>query len=280
MEPRTTRLDAGTQLGPGMSAGTGMKGIAVVGTLREEDKNTSALGEDFGCTPTVVPTRAHLDVVKRLQKGDLYIGRRSKQRSLPKSRYCNNCKVAECARDVAITKFREMLIRDDRLYTSLWTLSGRRLICHCRATERCHADVLIEQFRESFPDAYDRSVGGKGPPEPRVLAFMAKLREEPESDEGSTPDDDAPGKFAGHRGGGEPMKVGVGYTQRELCDGQSLASPGRWAPGSRVYPETAHWKDVCLNTAVSMAASWSHPCTPAGRNSCSHPMNQAAPAPV
>ena len=40
------------------------------------------------------------------------------------------------------------------------------------------------------------------------------------------------------------MKVGVGYTQREFCDGQSLASPGRWAPGSRVYPETAHWKDV------------------------------------
>ena len=73
---------------------------------------------------------------------------------------------------------------------------------------------------------------------------MAKLREEPESDEGATPDDDAPGKFAGHRGGGEPMKVGVGYTQRELCDGQCLASPGRWAPGSRVYPETAHWKDV------------------------------------
>ena len=73
---------------------------------------------------------------------------------------------------------------------------------------------------------------------------MAKLCEEPERDEGSTPDDDAQGKFAGHRGGGEPMKVGVGYTQRELCDGECLASPGRWAPGTRVYPETAHWKDV------------------------------------
>ena len=65
---------------------------------------------------------------------------------------------------------------------------------------------------------------------------MAKLREEPESDEGSTPDGDAPGKLAGHRGAGEPTKVGVGDTQREFCDGQSLASPGRWAPGSRVYP--------------------------------------------
>ena len=146
-----------------------MKGIAVVGTLREEDKDTSALGEDFGCTPVVIPTRAHLDAVKGLLKGDLYIGRGSgsKQRSLPKSRYCNNYKVAEYGRDVAITKFREVLIRDERLHRSLWTLSGRRLICHCRATEKCHADVLIEQFRESFPDAYDRSVGCERPPEPR-----------------------------------------------------------------------------------------------------------------
>ena len=152
----------GTQLGTGMSAGTGMEGTAVVGTLREEDKDTSALGEDFDCTPLVIPTRAHLDAVKRLLKGELYIGRGSKQRSLPMSRCCNNYKVAEYGRDVAVAKFREMLLRDEHLYRSLWALSGRRLICHCRATERCHADV------------------------------------------------------AGHRGAGEPMKVGVGYTQREF----------------------------------------------------------------
>ena len=172
------------------------------------------------------------------------MGRGSRQRSLQKSRYCNNYKVAVYGRDVAIAKFREMLLQDKSLHRSLWTLSGRRLICHCRPTERCHGDVLIEQFRDSFPDAYDRTTGGLKPPEPRVLTFMEKLREEPDSDEGSTPDDDAPGKLAGHRGCGEPMKGGVGYTQRELCDGQSLASPGRWALGSRQYPSSLHWKDV------------------------------------
>ena len=45
---------------------------------------------------------------------------------------------------------------------------------------------------------------------------------------------------AGHRGVGDPMMVGVGCTQREMCGGQSLASPGRWPPGSRVYPSSAH----------------------------------------
>ena len=162
----------------------------------------------------VLPIRANLDSVKRLLKGDLYIGRASRQRSLSKSRYCNNYKVSEYGRDVAIAKFKEMLVQDISLHRSLWTLSGRRLLCHCRGTERCHADVLVEQFRGSFPDACGRTAGGERPPEPRVLTFMAKLHEEPDSDEGSTPDEDAPGKLAEHRGLGEPMKVGVGYTQR------------------------------------------------------------------
>ena len=40
------------------------------------------------------------------------------------------------------------------------------------------------------------------------------------------------------------MQVGVGYAKREICDGQSLASPGRWAPGSRVYPNSTHWNRI------------------------------------
>ena len=38
--------------------------------------------------------------------------------------------------------------------------------------------------------------------------------------------------------------VGIGYTAREYCDGQSLASPGRWAVRQRQYPDTAQWKAV------------------------------------
>ena len=40
------------------------------------------------------------------------------------------------------------------------------------------------------------------------------------------------------------MKVGVGYVQREFCDGQSLASPGRWPPGARTYPSSTTWSAI------------------------------------
>ena len=203
--------------------------------------DVSVLGESFGHTPLVVPVRGHLDSIKRLLRGDVYIGRGSRQRSLLKSRYCNTFKVSQVGRSIAISSFREALRADPALRNSLWTLSGTRLVCHCRATEDCHGDVLIEEFRSLYPGAHDRNQHRGAPPGPEILSFLARLREEPESDEGSSPDEGVPGKFAGHRGNGPPMKVGVGYVQREFCDGQSLASPGRWPPGARTYPSSTRW---------------------------------------
>ena len=40
------------------------------------------------------------------------------------------------------------------------------------------------------------------------------------------------------------MRVGLGYTARDTCDGQSLASPGRWALEDRIYPESERWLKV------------------------------------
>ena len=119
----------------------------------------------------VFPIRAHLDIGKRLLKGDVYIGRRYRQRALAKSRYCNNCKVPKVGRDAAIGGFRDALLREQTLHASLWTLSGTRLVCHCRANERCHGDVLVEEFRRTYPTAYDRA-DGLGPP-PRRCAWWA-----------------------------------------------------------------------------------------------------------
>ena len=192
----------------------------------------------------VVPIRAHLDSVRRLLKGDVYIGRGSKQRALPKSRYCNNYKVTEYGRDAAIGAFRSKLLQDDGLYASLWTLSGTRLVCHCCANDRCHGDILLEEFRRSYPSAHDREGSHGPPPEANVLNCVARLREEPESDDGSSADEGVPSKFAGHRGIGIPMQVGIGYVQRDFCDGQSLASPGRWTQASRVYPSTDRWESI------------------------------------
>ena len=85
----------------------------------------------------------------------------------------NTFKVSEYGREAAIKGFRETLLKDRELYHSLWTLSGRRLICHCRSHESCHGDVLIEEFVKSYPDAYDRSADGIVPPSPEILTFMS-----------------------------------------------------------------------------------------------------------
>ena len=73
---------------------------------------------------------------------------------------------------------------------------------------------------------------------------MAILREEPSSDEGSTADEGVPDKGSGWVGSGPPMRVGVGYTARDMCDGQGLPSPGRWPIASRRYPASPIWKAV------------------------------------
>ena len=40
------------------------------------------------------------------------------------------------------------------------------------------------------------------------------------------------------------MQVAIGKTSREVCDGQWLCSPGRWAPADRRYPTGSRWEPV------------------------------------
>ena len=72
----------------GAGTGTGLDTLRneLEHTLVTDGHDTSALDEGFEATPIVVPVRGHLDSIKRLVKGDRYIGRGSRQRSLGKSR--------------------------------------------------------------------------------------------------------------------------------------------------------------------------------------------------
>ena len=194
--------------------------------------DVSVLGESFGHTPLVVPVRGHLDSIKRLLRGDVYIGRGSWQRSLPKSRYCNTFKVSQVGRSIAISSFREALRADPVLRNSLWTLSGTRLVCHCRATEDCHGDVLIEEFRNLYPAAHDRNQPRGAPPGPEILSFLARLREEPES-EGSSPDEGVHCKFVGHRGDGPRMKVDRGTSRFGWSRVKRAANKSSWIMAER-----------------------------------------------
>ena len=76
------------------------------------------------------------------------------------------------------------------------------------------------------------------------LNYLAEPREEHDSSEGSTADEDAGPSGSGWKGSGKPMQVGIGYTVRDFCDGQSLASPGRWSPSERRYPQSDAWNAV------------------------------------
>ena len=219
------------------------------------DLRRSALGGVYADTPWVVPARGCLDSVRRLLRGDLYIGRGCRQRGLAKSCWCNDYKASVHGRATAISKFSEKLQYDDALRADVWSLSGLRLLCHCTPMQSCHADVIIGEYRRQFPDAYDREATSSNPPGSEVLNFLARLREEDEKEEGSSADE---GVHRGWQGRGEPMLVGTGHTARQLCDGQTLASPGRWPPEQRRYPEGSSWKQVSA-LLFSFAREWGTP---------------------
>ena len=176
--------------------------------------------------------------------GDLYIGRGCKQRSLLRSAFANPYKVSTYGRTRAVAMFREHLESDLDLRNSVWALSGLRLVCHCTLSQECHGGILIDEYRRQFPDAHDRDDLRAKPPCSAVLNYMSRLREEAESSEGSSADEGVPVRHSGWRGNGSPLQVGVGYTSREVCDGQGLCSPGRWAPANRRYPTGPRWEPV------------------------------------
>ena len=200
--------------------------------------------------PLIIPTREHLDNVRRLMKGDEYIGRgcRQRERELPRGRFCNPFKVSEFGRELAVNLFEQYLDSSQELTRELKSLSGKRLLCHCSKDQRCHADALILKFSNMYPEAYSRTNPAR-PPTSSELNLLAKHREEPQSEEGSSADEGVPPKGSGWCSTGEPMSVGIGYTSREYCDGQGLASPGRWPVASRRYPDMAQWQSVASSYA-------------------------------
>ena len=131
-----------------------------------------------------------------------------------------------------------------KLRAKLWTLSGLRLVCHCKPTQACHADSIIEEFKRMNPSAYDSDDPEADPPKLGTLNHLARLRMEPAPEDDSSADEDVPEKGGGWRGTGPPMAVGEGYAVREHCDGQTLASPGRWSVSMRRFPETQLWKEI------------------------------------
>ena len=127
-----------------------------------------------------------LKSVKSLMKGDCHAGCGCRQRGLQRGRFANPCKVGHYGRELAITLYSHDMETDVQLRSSLWVLSRLRLICHC-AERQCHADKLMAAYAKDFPAAFDRSDMKASPPSSHQLNYLARLREEVESDdEGAT----------------------------------------------------------------------------------------------
>ena len=140
--------------------------------------------------------------------------------------------------------FRQRLEGTPVLRRSKWTLSGCRSLCRGVSVQDCHADVLISDFKRQLPSAYDRSMVEQAPPGRKVMSFLAELRREPESDEGSTADE-----------GALPRGPGSGEVEPP-CRSDSATRPATFPTGSRwrhrvggnlkieKNPETERWKGV------------------------------------
>ena len=106
-------------------------------------------------------------------------------------------KVVEYSRLNAIRMFGQYLDRNAELIRQIPSLTGKRLVCHCAPTQSCHADALIRKFRELCPDAYDRNDPSQRAQPADELNLLARHRQEPPSDEGSSADEGAPTKNSG-----------------------------------------------------------------------------------
>ena len=197
----------------------------------------------------VVPVRGHFDSIARLMTGDQYIGRGCRQRELEKSPFCNPNKGVEYSRVNAIRLHEQFLDSNAEVVRQVPSLSGKSLVCHCTPMQSCHADPLIRKFRELCLGAYDRDDPTQRAPTGDELNLLARHRQ------GSSADEGVSAKNSGWVGARPPLQVGVGYTSRDCCDGQGLASPGRWPVENRQYPSSSVWERV-TRRFTKFAETW------------------------
>ena len=86
------------------------------------------------------------------------------------------------------------------------------------------------------PGNIRQRISSTRPPFVQCSGLLSRLREEPACDPGSSAHEVAPPSGSGWVGKGERLAIGNGYVSRDLCNGQSLASPGRWPSKKRRYP--------------------------------------------
>ena len=78
--------------------------------------------------------------------------------------------------------------------------------------------------RSQFPGASDWDDPQSQPPDSKTLNYLAVLRQESPSDEGSTADEDAPPAGSGWRGSGKPIMMGKVHLKRGVRRAVAVAA--------------------------------------------------------
>ncbi|CAK0822773.1 unnamed protein product, partial [Prorocentrum cordatum] len=99
----------------------------------------------------VAPVRGEVGRTYDDDKRAIYIGRGSSPLQLAPSKWGNPFRIRDgLDRRRAIELFAEHLEKSPDLLADLSSLSGVRLLCHCKEHQACHGDVLIAKWLERF----------------------------------------------------------------------------------------------------------------------------------
>ena len=109
----------------------------------------------------VVPRRCCVADLRELSHDHVYIGRGFDKLQLQRSPWANPFKLAQHTLDDSLALFQQSLCKSQSLLQMLPSLSGKVLACHCRESQKCHADVIIAEFKRrclgqlpSLPSVY------------------------------------------------------------------------------------------------------------------------------
>ena len=91
-----------------------------------------------------LPSKVCINEVALLGDAHVYIGRGDPRGGLPESKWANPFRVARLGRSAATHQFEQHLLGDEHLLHDLIELNGKVLVCHCRAGQQCHADIIIK----------------------------------------------------------------------------------------------------------------------------------------
>jgi hypothetical protein len=120
--------------------------------VKANTRQTSASCEHLDMYQYKLPTKVCLDEVEALSDEHVYIGRGDSRRRLPASKWANPFRVGSGGRAAAVHLFEQHLLDSKGLLQDLTELSGKVLVCHCKAEQQCHADILIKAAAHRFHD--------------------------------------------------------------------------------------------------------------------------------